>query len=185
MWFSLSERIEIIVEEHVWALDLGKPDSDHILLSGGLVQAEEPLWTSLLSFCRNFSYGQSEWMVQSLVRNESMMVFCLCCFLRFPSTVLSRERIGRKLAGHSLKLLGLSMCWGNQLECHCLPRPANKAGTGTSNGVSYSFLFFLLVMLPLIGWGQAQEMQDMEGQLAFGKNLFLRCHYGQNAFISL
>lgn len=60
-----------------------------------------------------------------------------------------------------------------------------QAGAGTSNGVSCSFLFLLLAMLSLIGWGQAQEIQDMEGQLAFGKNLLLRCHDGQNAFISL
>ena len=60
MGFSLSERKETIAEEHVWALELGTPDSDLILLLRGLVQAEELLLTSRLSFGRNFSHGQSE-----------------------------------------------------------------------------------------------------------------------------
>lgn len=41
MGFSLSERKETVVEEHVWDLALGTPDSD--LLLRGPVQAEEPL----------------------------------------------------------------------------------------------------------------------------------------------
>lgn len=50
MGFSLSERKETIVEEHVWALELGTPDSDLILLLRSLVQAEELIALNFPSF---------------------------------------------------------------------------------------------------------------------------------------
>lgn len=81
MGFSLSERKETVVEEHVWDLALGTPDSD--LLLRGAVQAEEPLWTSRLSFGRDSSHGRSEWRAQSLARNESMTVFVYVVFYTF------------------------------------------------------------------------------------------------------
>lgn len=43
MGFSLSERRETTVEEHIWDSALGTPDSDLVLLLRGPVQAEEPL----------------------------------------------------------------------------------------------------------------------------------------------
>lgn len=50
MGFSLSERKETIAEEHVWALELGTPDSDLILLLRSLVQAEELIALNFPSF---------------------------------------------------------------------------------------------------------------------------------------